>query len=413
MINFIITLSLTILFLAPPFPLYLSAFAQDNDLTDKYIIVLNEFAVATSDIATDYPLEIDHSYHTVFKGYSAKVPKHLVDKLKKDRRVKTIIPDKLIHKAVTTEYSTQTPSTGYNRIGNRTNSRNRGSGIAVAVIDTGIDLNHPDLAANIVANTSCVKRIKTGNDDDGHGTHVAGIIAAVNNQQGVLGVAPETKLVAVKVLNNKGDGSWSNIICGIDWITQHAAQYNIKVVNLSLGGDGSSDNNCGSTNNDPLHKAICRSRDAGLTYVVAAGNEKNSTDKSVPAAYDDAVITVSALADSDGKPGGLGPKTSYKYKDDTFALFSNYGKEVDLVAPGLDIYSTWLNNSYKSLSGTSMATPFVSGAVSLYLYKFPTASWQQIRDGLQSRGEKIGSRTHTDPSGLHPERVVLVNTLLD
>ena len=167
------------------------------------------------------------------------------------------------------------------------------------------ELSHPDLKTNIIANKSCVSGAKNGNDDNGHGTHVAGTIAAIDNSIGVVGVAPEAKLIAVKVLNRNGSGTWSSVICGIDWVTANAVKYNIKVANMSLGGSGSSDNNCGYTNNDPLHKAICKSRDAGIVYAVAAGNETNSTNISVPASYNDTVITVSALSDSDGVPGGV------------------------------------------------------------------------------------------------------------
>src|SRR3990167_7109871 len=112
---------------------------------------------------------------------------------------------------------------------------NKGTGIGVAVIDTGIDLTHPDLKANIVANYSCIRGKKTGNDDNGHGSHVAGTIAAINNGTGVVGVAPEAKLVAVKVLNSAGSGSWSSVICGIDWVTANAGTFKIKVANMSLG----------------------------------------------------------------------------------------------------------------------------------------------------------------------------------
>jgi subtilisin family serine protease len=289
------------------------------------------------------------------------------------------------------------------------NLTNKGTGIGVAVIDTGIDLTHPDLAANIVANTSCVRGKKNGNDDNGHGTHVAGTIAAIQNSSGVVGIAPEAKLVAVKVLNAQGSGTWSSIICGIDWVTANASKYNIKVANMSLGGGGSSDNNCGNTNGDALHKAICKSRDAGITYVVAAGNDGNNASNFVPAAYDDAVITVSALADSDGKSGGLGAATG-NGADDTFAGFSNYGSIVDIGAPGVNIYSTWKGGSYNTISGTSMATPHVTGAAALYVKSHPGSSWTQIRDGLKAAGEALNAG-HTDPSGLHPEPVLLAGGL--
>jgi hypothetical protein len=286
---------------------------------------------------------------------------------------------------------------------------NKGQGVAVAVIDTGIQLNHPDLAGNIIANTNCVTPGSTGNDDNGHGTHVAGTIAAIQNGQGVVGMASSAKLVAVKVLNSRGSGYMSDIICGIDYVTSQANNLNIKVANMSLGGTGSSDNNCGMSNNDPMHQAICNSRNAGVTYVVAAGNETADTNTKVPAGYNDTVITVSALADSDGKPYGQGSSTGYG-NDDTFASFSNYGSAVDIGAPGVSIYSTMPTNSYGYMSGTSMATPHVAGAAALYIVKYQGSSWTQIRDGLRSIGETLGNG-HTDPSGKHPEPVLRVSSL--
>ena len=289
------------------------------------------------------------------------------------------------------------------------NAVNEGEGIGVAVIDTGVDLDHPDLSGNIIANKSCIRGKSTGDDDNGHGSHVAGTIGAVDNSIGVLGVASKAKLIAVKVLNSRGSGSWSSVICGIDWVTANASAYNIKVANMSLGGGGSSDNNCGNTNSDALHYAICKSRDAGVTYVVAAGNSGANASNSVPAAYDDAVITISALADSDGQTGGTGPATS-SGADDTFAAFSNYGNVVDLGGPGVSIYSTYKNKGYATLSGTSMATPHVAAAAALYLKTNPSADWSTVLAGLKAAGEPLGSG-HTDPSGRHPEPVIKANSL--
>ena len=212
-------------------------------------------------------------------------------------------------------------------------------------------------------------------------------------------------------MDKRGNGSWSSVICGLDYVTSKAPANGgpIRVANLSLGGYGVSDENCGNTNKDALHKAICRARDAGVTIVVAAGNSGANAANFVPAAYNDAVITVSALADSDGKEGGAGPSLSYG-ADDTFATFSNWGTPVDIAAPGVSIYSTWLNNGYKAISGTSMASPHVAGAAALYIATHPGASWSSVRDALISLAEPLGAG-HTDPSGLHPEPVLLVGSL--
>jgi subtilisin family serine protease len=214
---------------------------------------------------------------------------------------------------------------------------------------------------------------------------VAGTSAAVNNTEGVVGIAPEAKLWAVRVLDNRGSGSWSSVICGIDFVTSKAPANGgpITVANMSLGGTGSDDGNCGLTNNDALHQAICRSVAAGVTYVVAAGNETDNAAKHVPAAYDE-VITVSALSDSDGKSGGTGgaPSCRTSEKDDYFASFSNFGADVDIAAPGVCVLSTWKGGGYNTISGTSMASPHVAGVAALYIATHPGATPAQVRDAL-------------------------------
>ncbi len=400
---------------------------KPDKISGQYIVVFNDSVedpdFESESIAKTSKFEKIYSYNRAIKGFVARMSDDELEKIKNDPRVDFVTEDRVVYvsemvldssggkssgKVATKIQPPQTIPTGIDRI-NAENLLNKGAGLVVAVIDTGIELSHPDLKTNIIANKSCVSGAKNGNDDNGHGTHVAGTIAAIDNSIGVVGVAPEAKLIAVKVLNRNGSGTWSSVICGIDWVTANAVKYNIKVANMSLGGSGSSDNNCGYTNNDPLHKAICKSRDAGIVYAVAAGNETNSTNISVPASYNDTVITVSALSDSDGVPGGIGFPTYYG-ADDTFATFSNYGSEVDLSAPGVDIYSTYKGGGYATLSGTSMATPHVSGAIALYLKNNPTATWLQVRDGLKASAENLNFG-HTDPSGLHPEPVIRVDTL--
>lgn len=406
-----------------------------DKIPGQYIIVFKD-KVADADSEADKisktrKLERIHTYNRAIKGFAARMNDAELEKIKNDPRVDFVTEDRAVYisysysaledkssseKASVSRKSSsstqvqppQTVPTGIDRV-NAENLQNKGAGVGIAVIDTGIELSHPDLKTNIIANKNCLSSVKNGNDDNGHGTHAAGTIASLNNGIGVVGVAPEAKLVAVKVLNRNGSGTWSSVICGIDWVTTNASKYNIKVANMSLGGAGTSDNNCGYANNDPLHKAICKSRDAGIVYVVAAGNENKSVSLSAPAAYDDAVITVSALADSDGASGGLGSPTPYG-NDDTFATFSNYGSAVDLGAPGVDIYSTHKGGSYATLSGTSMAAPHVSGAAALYIKNNPFAAWNQVRDGLKALAENIGLE-HTDPSGLHPEPVMRADSL--
>ncbi len=264
----------------------------------------------------------------------------------------------------------QSLPTGVQRIGGPPISGNTGAGVGVAVIDTGIQLNHPDLSG-VQSGKNCVRPGKNAADDNGHGTHVAGTIAARSNTVGVVGVAPGATLYAVKVLNAAGSGSWSGVICGIDWVTANGpgTTRNIAVANMSLGGGGSatpSNADCTNGNNDALHQAICKSVKAGVTYAVAAGNSAADAAGFVPAAYAE-VITVSALADFDGLSGGLAAATCRADVDDTLADFSNFGADVDIAAPGVCILSTWKGSAYSTISGTSMASPHVAGAAALWV----------------------------------------------
>ena len=196
-------------------------------------------------------------------------------------------------------------------------------------------------------------------------------------------MAPGARIWPVKVLTDAGTGLNSDVICGIDYVTAHADE--IEVANMSLGGGGEDDGSCGARNDDAMHAAICESVAAGVTYVVAAGNDSADASTSTPAAYDE-VITVSALADFDGLPGGGAPSTCRNDQDDTFASFSNYGSDVDLIAPGVCIESTSMLGGYDTLSGTSMASPHVAGAAALYAANNPGASPAQVKSALQNAG---------------------------
>lgn len=404
-------------------PLGAEPVSAGNAVPGHYIIVLHDTVTdvdaAANDLAAAHGLGLNHKYSHAIKGFAATVPAGRLGALKRDPRVDFINQDRLVSatgkpshtgKPAPPPAPPQVIPTGVDRI-DAENKPNDGTGINVAVLDTGIDLKHSDLSANIVGGKNCVPRAKSYTDDNGHGSHVAGTIAALDNDIGVVGVAPSAKLWSVKVLDKNGNGTWSSVICGIDFVTANAPANGgpIAVVNMSLSGGGVSDGNCGYSNGDALHQALCRSRDAGAVYVVAAGNSGADAAGEVPAAYDDAVITVSALADSDGQPGGLGAATSYG-PDDTFAAFSNYGAPVDLAAPGVSILSTYKGGTYATGSGTSMAAPHVAGAAALYLATHPGASWTDVRDALVLSGEAAGAG-HTDPSGLHPEPVLRADSL--
>jgi subtilisin len=210
----------------------------------------------------------------------------------------------------------------------------KGSGIKVAILDTGIDNRHPDISNNFTNGVNfTTNNLNDHMDRQGHGTHVAGIIAGTNNDFGIVGVAPEAELYSVKVLGDDGSGSIEGIVKGIDW----AISQEMDIISMSLG-----------TSVDPgsyFHNAIKRARAAGIVIVAASGNENTSIGW--PAAYDE-VIAVGAVNQAMSR-----------------AMFSNFGDELDIAAPGVNILSTYLNDSYAKLSGTSMATPIVAGVVAL------------------------------------------------
>jgi subtilisin len=276
------------------------------------------------------------------------------------------------------------------------------------VLDTGIDTSHPDL--NVAGGYSCTKR-RSYDDHYGHGTHAAGIIGALDDRTGVVGVAPGARIYGVKVLDDDANGTTRELLCGIDWVTSTRTdtdpKNDIDVANLSLGGVGTDDGHCGKSDNDILHQAVCKSVAAGVTYVVAAGNDHQDASHLIPAAYDE-VITVSAIADSDGKPGGGGGSPSCRTdEDDTLANFSNYGPDVDLIAPGVCILSTTpkqsaaigRTNGYGVLSGTSFAAPHVAGAAALYLAQHPGASPATVRSALMAAASSNWDNGD-DPDGI-------------
>ena len=275
----------------------------------------------------------------------------------------------------------------------------------MAIIDSGIDHDHPEL--DVRSGTDCTgggpfsgscsgTAPADGDDDNGHGTHVAGTAAAIDNGEGVVGVAPGARLHAVKVLSSSGSGYTSWVIAGIDHVTANANT--IEVANMSLGGSGTDDGkSCAQTQN-AQKKAICNSVDAGIVYVVAAGNDDVDAAGSTPANHPD-VITVSALADFDGLAGGLGATTCRSDRDDTLADFSNWGATVELAAPGTCIRSTVPGGGYATYSGTSMASPHVAGAAAL-LASGPNKPAGRT-DVLAIRQELIdtGNLDWTDESG--------------
>ncbi len=253
--------------------------------------------------------------------------------------------------------------------------------VQVAILDTGIDLDHPDLAANIKWTFDATGR-NNPDDKNGHGTHVAGTIGAIRDGNGVVGMYANVEIYAIKVLDNGGSGSWDWLINGIDAAMRGpdgiiGTADDADVISMSLGAS--------SDPGTAVHDKIIEAYNMGIILVAAAGNEgdgdPSTTELSYPAAYPE-VIAVGATT-----------------KDDTLASFSNTGSFIEFVAPGYQIYSTYRNGKYDTLSGTSMATPHVSGLIALYLAMNggdKSKTPDQVRSWLQSNALDLG------PSGWDP-----------
>jgi subtilisin len=247
-----------------------------------------------------------------------------------------------------------------------------GDGIKVAVLDTGVDLTHPALKANLERGLNVLDPNSSPIDDNGHGTHVAGIIAGVHDGRGVDGVAPKARIYPVKVFDSNGEGNLSDIVQGLTWCVNNG----VEVANMSFGTTSTS---------EVMRRAISAAASAGLIMVAAAGNDGPGNPVNYPARYSE-VIAVGAID-----------------QNDALADFSCTGPEVDVVAPGVDIYSTWMRHGYRTASGTSMATPFVAGAMALYLgqARDSRARKSSASDELQATAQALPSLSREEQgSGL-------------
>lgn len=361
-INRLLSVSIAAMFLISL--LFSGGSVQAAPMGEPYIIVFKNTvnpAAEAPGVANAYGLQPGFIYQHALRGMSAFVPEGRLEALQHDPRVAYVVED------MVRGIDAQSMPTGIQRIFADTNAEIAINGVDdyrvdvdVAVIDTGVDFQHPDL--NVVGGVNCYSwwpfssTCVTGGDDDHyHGTHVAGTIGAIDNGDGVVGVAPGARLWAVKVLSSSGSGYSSQIIAGIDWVAAHAST--IEVANMSLGGAGFS-----QAEYDAIQGAV----NAGVAFAVAAGNDDDDANNYSPGGFDN-VLSVSALADFDGLPGGLGSPTCRTDQDDTLADFSNWGPEVDIAAPGVCILSTYPieQGSYGTISGTSMASPHAAGALAL------------------------------------------------
>jgi hypothetical protein len=331
-------------------------------IKDQYIVVLKDGTTAAANVPTSADQlagkvggSVRSEYRTAVRGFSAKMNSTAAKRLAADPSVSYVEQDR-----VARIDSTQTnPTWGLDRIDqtslplSKSYTYGPATGVTAYIIDTGVRFSHSEFGGRAKSGYDFVDNDADASDCQGHGTHVAGTVGGAT-----YGVAKDVNLVAVRVLDCNGSGSYSQIIAGVDWVTKNAVKP--AVANMSLGGAAGSS----------LDDAVKRSIAAGVTYAVAGGNDSAAACTKSPARLPEA-ITVGATDSSDKQ-----------------ASFSNYGSCLDIWAPGVGITSSSnaSNTGTQSMSGTSMATPHVTGAAALYLAKNPTATPAQVRDALVNNG---------------------------
>jgi subtilisin family serine protease len=373
-----------------------SAHAADK-IPGQYIVVLEDDADVAA-VAADHKrlakADVLDTYGHALKGYVAKLSTAGLARIEADPRVASVTQDEegvaVLAKpgggGGATQPAQATP-TGVNRIDADLSSTLAGdksgeTDANVAIFDTGIQTNHPDL--NVVGGVNCLGATSKANDGTlgdqyGHGTHVAGIVGARDNTIGVVGVVPGARLWSIRTGDGAGGSSTSAQLCGIDWLTANGPALGIKVVNASVGLFGKMDDgNCGATSGDALQKAICRSTEAGLLWVFAAGNTTGDLNQMPGAGYD-SVLAVTAMGDGNGVANV--PTTSSfscttvsgakgTYTDDKHTSWSRYAisaadRAHTVAAPGACIKSTYKASGYGFNNGTSMASPHAAGVAAL------------------------------------------------
>jgi len=285
----------------------------------------------------------------------------------------------------------------------------------VAIIDSGISKQHPDVTPK--GGKDC-STSGTWSDGYGHGTGVASILGAKDNKQGIVGLLPGVRLWSVRIFDSKGRGSVSGVLCALDWMAskrdpRHKDRPFFEGGTMSfaviMSGRDPSTKPCGQGPRDAIHTAVCRVVGQGTILVAAAGNYGDPAKQRAPAAYPE-VITVSAMADFDGKPGGKGRQSqaclagSALERDDAFTTFSSYGSAVDLIAPGKCIWVASKGGAYARVAGTSFSTPIVLAVALRYRQRYPSATPNQVRMALIKAGRRDW-RVGTDPDSRHEPRV--------
>jgi aqualysin 1 len=346
--------------------------APEED-ADTYIVVLKDSVDDPSQVAEGIDqrqegFDEGFVYTEALEGFSAEIPDDSLDDVRNNSRVAYVERDEVV-----TAFDQKVPW-GIRRIGANVSSTRAGNssgkvtGVNIYVIDSGI-ATHPDL--NVVKRHNVLKS-QPNKDCYGHGTHVAGTLAARDNRIDVVGVAPSAPLTSVKVLDCHGDGTAGKVIEGIDWVTAKAANAEKPAVaNLSLGS---------SRRIKSLNTAVRTSAASGVFYSVAAGNEGRNACEFSPAmtgaGKNNGIVTTAATNEADSEPS-----------------WSNFGHCVDLWAPGAHILSTWLRGATKTISGTSMAAPHAGGTAALYLSALPTRSPAGVEADLKAKSTKPGTKS--------------------
>jgi subtilisin len=357
-----------------------------------YVVVLEpgvaDVPMVAAGLAKAHGGTVGFVYRHAVRGFSVNVPAAGAAGIARSPHVAYVEADQAF------SVSAQTVPTGVRRVFAPGNANLDIDGVDderidvdVAVIDTGIDLDHPEL--NVVGSTNCVNISAScgsgGDDGNGHGTHVAGSIAAKDDSNGVVGVAPGARVWAVRVLNNQGSGTTAQVVAGMDWVAARAGT--IEVANMSLGGGAS----------QAIDDGANGMANAGVAVAVAAGNSDANAANSSPARAAN-VLTVSALSDFNGQPGGGAAPTCRLDQDDTLADFSNWGATVELAAPGVCILSTWLSGGYNTISGTSMASPHAAGGLALLASNRAAGNLSDVQN-LYNTLRAEGNLNWTDDSG--------------
>ncbi|WP_395735135.1 S8 family serine peptidase [Prosthecobacter sp.] len=406
----------------------LTAHAQNSGdkVPGRYIVELKPGASVPAVVAKHAVLP-DVVFSDAFRGFAGDIPPGKVGALKLDPSVLSVVEDRVIGAHArpkagsggTVTRAAEVLPAGVARIGAIPGViAQTGSGIGVAVVDTGVDFKHPDLVLGAKSFKAIVSRTKlqlsegptVGQDDNGHGTHVGGIIAARHDGYDVIGVAPEATLYAVKVLDSAGSGYDSTVIAGLDWVAKNAATLvpPIKVVNMSLGRPGTVGDNTSYRN------AVKKLRDLGITVVVSSGNDQSKEVSAVvPATYPEviAVASTSAKDGTDDIGWFIGSDTASYFTTDG-AFNSTTGIGVTISAPGEDqenivsgyiqsvgILSTRLGGGTTRMSGTSMSSPHTTGVVALlYQQAGGAISPETVRSKLMTTASKIGSAPFNSPT---------------